>query len=92
MSFIIGNLTHRIWSDWTIENNKFVAMNMIEGSRCGEGRQRSTKVGTLEGGGGSQVMCIKPYLPLLFTFLLPLLLLHICCCIHFLIPFHGYFF
>ncbi|KAG0714553.1 N-acetylglucosamine-1-phosphotransferase subunit gamma [Chionoecetes opilio] len=33
-----------VWSDWTIENNEFVAMNMIEGSRCGEGTHRSTKV------------------------------------------------
>lgn len=33
-----------VWSDWSIENNTFVAMNMIEGSRCGEDRQRSTKV------------------------------------------------
>lgn len=42
---IIVILSLRVWSDWTIENNKFTAMNMIEGSRCGEGRQRSTKVG-----------------------------------------------
>ena len=38
------NYSIRVWSDWTIANNNFVAMNMIEGSRCGEGTHRSTKV------------------------------------------------
>ncbi|KAK8402867.1 hypothetical protein O3P69_000870 [Scylla paramamosain] len=44
-----------VWSDWTIDNNKFVAMNMIEGSRCGEGTHRSTKV-TLSCGAYSELI------------------------------------
>ncbi|XP_064102654.1 N-acetylglucosamine-1-phosphotransferase subunit gamma-like [Macrobrachium nipponense] len=33
-----------VWLDWIIEDNKFVAWNMIEGSPCGTNRHRSTKV------------------------------------------------
>lgn len=43
-----------VWTDWIIDNNKFMAMNMIEGSRCGEGTHRSTKV-TLSCGAHSEL-------------------------------------
>lgn len=43
------NYLLRVWTDWIIDNNKFMAMNMIEGSRCGEGTHRSTKVSCKEG-------------------------------------------
>lgn len=33
-----------VWLDWIIEDNKFVAWNMVEGSPCGTNRHRSTKV------------------------------------------------
>ncbi|XP_069961070.1 N-acetylglucosamine-1-phosphotransferase subunit gamma-like [Cherax quadricarinatus] len=33
-----------VWADWVIEDNQFKKMNMIEGSLCGSGMHRSTKV------------------------------------------------
>lgn len=33
-----------VWLDWIIEDNQFVAWNMVEGSSCGTDRFRSTKV------------------------------------------------
>ncbi|XP_069174115.1 N-acetylglucosamine-1-phosphotransferase subunit gamma-like [Procambarus clarkii] len=38
-----------VWADWYIEDNQFKVMNMIEGSPCGNGRHRSTKVTLLCG-------------------------------------------
>ncbi|KAK7071622.1 hypothetical protein SK128_025455 [Halocaridina rubra] len=43
-----------VWLDWVIEDNQFVAWNMIEGSSCGPDRYRSTKV-TLQCGKTSEL-------------------------------------
>lgn len=41
--FLIEHCVFRVWQQWVIENNTFVAMMMQEGDPCGD-RFRSTKV------------------------------------------------
>lgn len=36
-------VVNRVWQEWIIENNTFVAMVLAEGDKCGN-KQRSTKV------------------------------------------------
>ncbi|XP_042212884.1 N-acetylglucosamine-1-phosphotransferase subunit gamma-like isoform X2 [Homarus americanus] len=47
-----------VWADWIIEDGKFKMMNMIEGSPCGNGMHRSTKI-TLQCGPSSELVSVS---------------------------------
>ncbi|XP_071521964.1 N-acetylglucosamine-1-phosphotransferase subunit gamma-like [Panulirus ornatus] len=46
-----------VWADWVIKDNRFEMMNMIEGSFCGNGMHRATKV-TLHCGATSELVSV----------------------------------